>query len=256
MIRAVVWNEGLHERDNAKVREIYPDGLHEAIAAGLRDPDGGEEIAAETALLTDPEQGLPDERLAETDVLLWWGHRAHEQVDDAVAERVQKHVLAGMGLIVLHSGHFSKPFLRLMGTSGTLRWRVAGEAGERERIWPVNPGHPIARGIDDHLVIEGEEMYGEPFGVPEPDETVFISWFQGGEVFRSGLCWNRGAGKVFYFRPGHETFPTYRHAGVLRVIRNAVRWAAPRGGRHAQKVWRVPAEQAPEPVWRTAEAAL
>ncbi|RME69654.1 MAG: trehalose utilization protein ThuA, partial [Verrucomicrobia bacterium] len=172
------------------------------------------------------EHGLSEERLAQTDVLTWWGHMAHDQVSDAVAARVQTRVLQGMGLIVLHSGHFSKPFTRLMGTSCSLCWR---EADDRERIWVCNPGHPIAAGLDRYFELPAEEMYGEPFGIPEPEEQVFISWFSGGEVFRSGNCWRRGNGKIFYFRPGHETYPTYYDPNVRRVLANAVRWAAPQG---------------------------
>ena len=246
-IRALVWNEFVHERENEVVREVYPDGIHEAVATAL---SGTEGIAATTATLQEPEHGLTEARLAETDVLLWWGHARHGEVADEVAERVCRHVWAGMGLIALHSAHFSKPFKRLLGTPCNLTWR---EAGEKERIWCTDPGHPIAAGLPAHFELPQEEMYGEPFGVPAPDETVFISWFQGGEVFRSGLTWRRGAGKVFYFRPGHETYPSYHDANVRRVIANAVRWAhnpAPRL-REVEKAPNVPAEQAPEPLTAT-----
>lgn len=218
-IRTLVWGENIHERTNAVVAAIYPDGMHKTIADSLnRDPD----IQAATATLQEPEHGLHEDRLAETDVLIWWGHRDHGGVSDEIVERVARRVWEGMGLIVLHSGHFSKIFKRLMGTPCALKWR---EAGERERLWTVNPRHPIARGIPDHFELENEEMYGEHFSVPEPLETVFISWFEGGEVFRSGMTWRRGAGNVFYFRPGHETYPTYHNEMVLKVIANAVRWA-------------------------------
>jgi trehalose utilization protein len=172
--------------------------------------------------LQDPEHGMTPARLDATDVLLWWGHAAHDDVDDAVVERIIERVWQGMGLIVLHSAHISKVFTRLMGSPCLLHWR---EAGERERLWVVNPGHPIARGLPRHFELENEEMYGEPFGVPEPLETVFVSWFQGGEAFRSGLTYRRGAGNIFYFRPGHETYPTYHDANVGIVLRNAVNWA-------------------------------
>jgi len=218
-VRATVWGENVHERRDPVVAAHYPLGMHECIAAALREDAS---ISATTATLQQPEHGLTEERLRDTDVLLWWGHTAHAEVDDAIVERVIARVWQGMGVIVLHSGHFSKVFKRLMGTACTLCWR---EAGERERIWVANPGHPIADGLLPHFVLEHEEMYGEPFAVPEPMETVFISWFQGGEVFRSGLTWRRGAGKVFYFRPGHETHPTYHDPQVRQVLRNAVRWA-------------------------------
>lgn len=218
-IRTVVWGENVHERENKVVAGIYPDGMHGCIADALNaDPF----IQATTATLQDPEHGLSEERLAETDVLLWWGHAAHGDVDDAIVERVAEHVWAGMGLIVLHSSHFAKIFKRLMGTPCNLTWR---EAGERERLWVTSRNHPIAAGLPDHFELENEEMYGEPFGIPEPLETVFISWFQGGEVFRSGVTYKRGAGNVFYFRPGHETYPTYHDANVQTVLRNAVKWA-------------------------------
>ena len=142
--------------------------------------------------------------LAETDVLTWWGHAAHGDVDDAIVERVQRHVLSGMGLIALHSAHFSKIFIRLMGTTCSLDWRAEND---RELIWTVAAGHPIAQGIPHPLVIEREEMYGELFDIPQPDELVFVSSFTGGEVFRSGCCYRRGQGRVFYFRPGRPGVP-------------------------------------------------
>jgi len=221
-IRVTVWNEFLHERQDAEIREIYPDGMHGAIARYLEDLLG---FDVKTATLGEPEHGLTDDVLAETDVLVWWGHMAHDEVSDAVVERVYNRVVSeGMGLIVLHSAHFSKIFRCLLGTPCDLKWR---EAGEKERLWVVAEGHPIADGIGDYFEIEKTEMYGEPFGIPRPDELVFISWFEGGEVFRSGCCFHRGMGKVFYFRPGHETYPIYRDPNVLRVIGNAARWAAP-----------------------------
>ena len=240
-VRVVVWNEFVHERQNEKVAAIYPNGLHETIAASLR---AHSDLIVDTATLSDPEQGLSDSRLAQTDVLLWWGHAAHDQVSDDLARRIQEGVVGGMGFVALHSGHNSKPFKRLMGTSCMLCWR---EAGERERVWVVNPGHPIAAGIGDCIEIENSEMYGEPFGIPTPDEQVFISWFEGGEVFRGGCCWTRGSGRVFYFSPGHESYPIYHHPQIQRVILNAVRWARPQGVR-ANVPRHVPAEEAREKI--------
>lgn len=243
-IRTVVWGENIHERINKTVADLYPRGMHTAISEVLNvDPA----IAATTATLQEPEHGLPQARLDDTDVLLWWGHRDHGAVDDAIVERVARRVFEGMGLIVLHSGHFSKIFKRLMGTPCALKWR---EAGERELVWVVNPGHPIAAGLGDHFVIENEEMYGEHFSVPEPLETVFISWFQGGEVFRSGMTWRRGAGNIFYFRPGHETYPTYHNGDVKTVLINAVKWAHnPRPAHTAiHDAPNVPVETALEPI--------
>ncbi|HEX4768758.1 MAG TPA: ThuA domain-containing protein [Lichenihabitans sp.] len=243
-IKVVVWNEFFHERENAAVRAIYPDGIHATIARGLASDDG---LSVSTATLGEDEHGLPSSRLAETDVLLWWGHKAHGQVADAVVERVAQRVFEGMGLIVLHSGHFSKIFKRLMGTPCALRWR---EAGERERLWTINRSHPIAQGIGPHIDLPSSEMYGEPFLVAEPMETVFISWYEGGEVFRSGLTFRRGAGHIFYFGPGHETYPIYHDAKVQAVLRNAVHWA-----HNPAPTWtdvseapNVPVEHAPEPI--------
>ena len=223
-IRVTVWNEFRHEKKDAAVAAVYPQGIHAAIAEPLK-KEGGMEVR--TATLDQPEHGLPAAVLDSTDVLLWWGHLAHDEVSDAVAARVQQRVLEGMGLVVLHSGHMSKPFTRLMGTSCLLRWR---EAGEKERLWVVEPGHPVADGLGPWFEIEHEEMYGERFDVPAPEATVLISWFAGGNVFRSGCCYTRGKGRIFYFRPGHETFPTYKQREVQLVIRNAVRWAAPGDG--------------------------
>ena len=219
-IRVTVWNEFRHEKTNEAIRSIYPKGMHEAIAAYLRRQPG---LQVRTAALDEPEHGLTKDVLAATDVLTWWGHIAHGDVKDEIVDRVQARVLDGMGLIVLHSGHMSKIFKRLMGTSGNLRWR---EANEMERIWVVNPFHPISAGLNAYIELPQEEMYGEFFDVPEPDELVFVSWFEGGEVFRSGACWHRGKGKIFYFRPGHETHPTYHNPEILKAIGNAVRWAA------------------------------
>ncbi len=218
-IRATVWGENVHEQKNAAVAEIYPRGMHGQIASVLAEEGT---IVASAVTLQDAEHGLTEKKLDETDVLLWWGHAAHNDVDDAIVERVAARVWQGMGLIVLHSGHHSKLFKRLMGAPANLSWR---EAGERERVWVVNPGHPIAKGLPAYFELENEEMYGEPFSVPEPLETVFVSWFQGGEVFRSGLTYRRGAGNIFYFRPGHETYPTYHDKTVGQVLRNAVSWA-------------------------------
>ena len=219
MTRVTVWNEYRQERTDTAVAALYPDGIHAAIADGLR--EAGFEVG--TATLDEAEHGLSDTVLAGTDVLTWWGHVGHPDVADEVVDRVHQRVLDGMGLIVLHSGHFSKIFRRLMGTSCDLKWR---EAGERERLWVVDSSHPIADGLGDGFVIEEEEMYGEHFDIPAPDRLVLVSWFAGGEVFRSGCCYERGRGRIFYFRPGHETHPTYFHPGVRRVIANAARWAS------------------------------
>ncbi|HIE44384.1 MAG TPA: trehalose utilization protein ThuA [Candidatus Omnitrophica bacterium] len=219
-IKVTVWNEYRHERDNREIAKLYPKGMHGAIAEYLRKQPG---LEVRTATLDEPEHGLTNDVLAGTDVLTWWGHIAHNEVKDEIVERVHHHVLEGMGLIVLHSGHYSKIFKKLMGTTCALKWR---EIGEKERLWVVQPAHPITEGIGEYIELEHTEMYGEHFDIPQPDNLVFISWFPGGEVFRSGCCFYRGKGKIFYFRPGHETYPVYYCKDVLRVIYNAVRWAA------------------------------
>jgi trehalose utilization protein len=221
LLHVTVWGEFRHEKKSAHVAEIYPEGMHEAIAAFLRrEPH----VEVRTATLDEPEHGLTASVLDETDVLVWWGHMAHGDVKDKIVERAKERVLEGMGLVVLHSGHYAKLFKALMGTTCSLKWR---EANDKERVWNVMPAHSIAQGIGEYFEVPAEEMYGEPFGIPAPDELIFISWFTGGEVFRSGCTWYRGNGRIFYFRPGHETYPTYYIPEVQRVIANAVQWARP-----------------------------
>ncbi|MEK4300252.1 ThuA domain-containing protein [Oceanobacillus sp. FSL W8-0428] len=214
----VVWNENRHEKTNETVASIYPDGIHGAIANFLK--EAGHDVT--TATLDEPEHGLTEELLEKTDVLIWWGHMAHGEVQDDIIERAKQRVLDGMGLIALHSAHFSKIFKSLMGTGCDLKWR---ESNDKERVWNVDPSHPIARGVGEYFEIEKEEMYGEHFDIPAPDELIFVSWFTGGEVFRSGATFKRGKGKIFYFRPGHETYPTYHQTEVQQIIKNAVEWA-------------------------------
>jgi trehalose utilization protein len=221
-VRVTIWNEFIHERTDERVRAIYPEGIHRAIADGIA-PLGPFEVR--TATLDEREHGLGGDVLATTDVLVWWGHIAHDRVDDTVVERVQREVLGGMGLVVLHSGHFSRPFQRLMGTSCSLKWR---EDGAHERLWNLRPGHPVMAGIGDTVELDEEEMYGERFDIPEPDELLMLGWFPGGEVFRSLCTWSRGQGRVVYFQPGHETHPTYHHPEIRGIIANACGWAARR----------------------------
>ncbi|HEY4329647.1 MAG TPA: ThuA domain-containing protein [Phycisphaerae bacterium] len=216
-----IWNEFRHEKKSPAVQAVYPDGIHVTLAAALKGLLPAARIR--TATLDEAEHGLTEEVLGTTDVLLWWGHRAHGEVSDAIAERVQTRVLEGMGAVFLHSAHYSKPFKKLMGTGCGLKWR---EAGERERLFVVNPAHRIASGLPPHFDITHEEMYGEYFDVPTPDDLIMLSWFAGGNVFRSLCTWVRGKGRVVYFRPGHETYPTYHQAEVQRVIANCADWAA------------------------------
>lgn len=223
-VRVTVWNENRHENHPGSVTaRLYPTGMHGAIADGLVGLLG-DAVVVSTATLDEPENGLPAAVVAATDVLLWWGHEAHSEVDDTVVQRVHDAVLGGMGILVLHSGHYSKIFRRLMGTTCSLRWR---NGGDREIVWTVAPTHPIAQGVPDPLVIEAQEMYGEYFDIPAPEELIFLSSFSGGEVFRSGATWTRGHGRVFYFSPGDQEYPVYHHPGIRRVLANGVRWAAP-----------------------------
>lgn len=219
MLNVTVWNEYRHELSDEKVKNVYPKGIHEQLKSFLQ-----EDFVVRTATLDEPEHGLTEAVLKETDVLIWWAHMAHDEVEDQIVARVHQRVLQGMGLVVLHSAHMSKIFMKLMGTSCDLKWR---EADEKCRLWNINPSHPIVEGIGEYIELDQEEMYGEHFDIPAPDELVFINWYQGGEVFRGGCTYRRGNGKIFYFQPGHESYPTYYHTEIQRVIKNAVKWCAP-----------------------------
>ncbi|PCJ63363.1 MAG: trehalose utilization protein ThuA [Planctomycetota bacterium] len=219
-INVTVWNEYVHELKNEAVKKLYPNGMHNTIKEFL---STNEDLEIRTATLAEENHGLSDEVLENTDVMLWWGHMAHKKVSDEIVEKVHKRVLEGMGLIVLHSGHFSKIFQKLMGTNCSLKWR---EEAEKERLWNIEPNHPITQGIGEYIELPNAEMYGERFDIPTPDKLIFISWFEGGEVFRSGCVYERGHGKIFYFRPGHETYPIFYNPEIQKVITNATRWAA------------------------------
>lgn len=223
-IRVLVWNENIHERKSEAIRKIYPDGIHGAIAEGLMQY---EDFEVRTATMDMPECGLDEETLNNTDVLIWWSHIDHAGIPDEIAERVRQRVLDGMGFIPLHSSHRCKPFMLLMGTCCRSKWR---ENDEKERIWVIEPAHPIARDLPEYIELAEEETYGERFDIPTPDELVFVSWFAGGEVFRSGCCWKRGLGKIFYFRPGHEAYPTYYRDDIRQILANAALWAKPSRG--------------------------
>ncbi|WP_041792521.1 ThuA domain-containing protein [Microlunatus phosphovorus] len=250
-IRVTVWGENYHEnseRDRDAMARLYPDGMHGAIAAGLTELLG-DRVQVRTATQDQPEHGLTEEVLNNTDVLTWWGHATHGGVDDAVVERVYQRVLGGMGLLPLHSAHFSKIFIKLMGTSCSLAWR---DSGDTELVWTVAPGHPITEGVPQPIVIDGQEMYGEYFDIPQPDEQIFLSTFTGGEVFRSGCTWRRGKGRVFYFSPGDQDYPVYHHPDIKRVLANGVLWAAP--ARTADFVAPAPADMRP-PFFQGAQLA-
>ena len=219
MTRIGIYNENVHEQTKEEVRAIYPEGIHGTLASFLQ----GDDVSIRIFTLDTVEE-ITEEALDEIDVLLWWGHAAHNKVPDEIAFRVRDAVQKGMGIIFLHSGHHSKPFRFLMGTSCNLNWR---EDGDMERIWVVKPSHPIAKGLGRYFELPHDETYGEPFCIPDPDDVVFITWYEGGEVFRSGCTFHRENGKIFYFQPGHETFPIYHDKNVQHVIKNAVEWAKP-----------------------------
>jgi len=223
-LRVTVWNENRHENyPDSLTARLYPTGMHGAIASGLESLLG-DRVKVTTATLDEPEHGLSAQVIGQTDVLLWWGHEAHPEVDDVVVDRIYDAVHGGMGILVLHSAHYSKIFKKLMGTTCALRWR---NDGDREVVWTVDPRHPIAQGVPDPLIIEQQEMYGEYFDIPTPEELIFISSFTGGEVFRSGATWTRGFGRVFYFSPGDQEYPVYHHPSIQRILANGVEWAAP-----------------------------
>lgn len=221
-INVTIWNEFRHEKNDENVKVLYPSGLHAAIRDGIACDDFNIRLAC----LDDPDQGLPEDMLNDTDVLLWWGHCHHDEVEQKLVDRIVDRVRRqGMGFIALHSGHHSRPFRALLGATGDLSW---GD-DQPEIVWNIMPSHPIAAGIPEHFVLPVEEMYGEPFFIPQPDELVFTSWFKHGNIFRSGCCFYRGIGRIFYLQPGHESCRSYYDKNILRIISNAIRWAAPTG---------------------------
>ncbi len=244
MIHVTVWNENIQDtgiikdeflrpglsneeieayRNQLKansqvIQNIYPGGIHRAIASSF---DSADDIIVTTVTMDMPEYGLSDDLLANTDVLIWWAHKAHNQLPDRIAEKICNCVLKGMGFIALHSAHLSKPFRFLLGTSCTLKWRM----NDFCRIWNTCPSHPIAKNIPEMFELPKEEMFGEFFDIPKPDDVVFTSWFRGGEIFRGGCTWTRGYGKIFYFHPGHETNNSLLNPYVKQIIINSVYWA-------------------------------
>ncbi len=221
MLNVVIWNEYRHEKLEDACREIYPEGIHGCIRNFLK---VNSDLDISLAALDDEHQGLPDELLNKTDVLIWWGHMAHHEVSDELVEKIRQRVYAGkMGLIVLHSGHHSKVFREVVGTTGNLSWG----RDQKEVVWNLYPTHPIAKGIPEYFTLELEELYSEPFYIPQPDALVFGSWYEDGFIFRSGVCFERGLGKVFYFQPGHEFCRSFYNEYVQKIITNAVYWVAP-----------------------------
>ncbi|HOD92410.1 MAG TPA: ThuA domain-containing protein [Clostridia bacterium] len=220
-IHVTIWNEFIHEKKDESVRRIYPNGIHNALKDQLSSES---DFVIKTATLDQPEHGLTEEVINHTDVLLWWGHMAHGQVKDEIVNKIADRVRKGMGIILLHSAHASKLMKCLTGCTGSLSWR---EQNEKQILWNLKPNHPITKGIGEYIVLDKEETYGEPFGIPDPDECIFLSWFSGGNVFRSGWIKNVQNGKLFYFQPGHETFPSYMNPEVIKVIINAIRYLKP-----------------------------
>jgi trehalose utilization protein len=240
-LRVLVWDENPHHAS----KELYPNGIRGGVLDGLVESDTLSLLDAKSAHLDEPEQGVTDEILANTDVLVWWGHARHGEVKDELAERVAKRVQeGGMGFVALHSAHYSKTFKKVINGKGDLKggWR---ESTDTEELTVCAPWHPIAEGVED-FILDNEEMYGGPFDVPPHEVLVLQSYFPlGGEVFPAGICWTvgtgidpaftsgpgkgvgqgHGVGRVFYFRPGHETYPTYLDHRIRRVIYNAVKWA-------------------------------
>ena len=219
-MKITIWNEFIQEKTDEPVAAVYPNGIHNVIADYLR----SEGLDVGTATLNAPEHGLSEATLSETDVLVWWGHKAHREVDDKIVDKIQDRILNGMGLVILHSAHYSKIFKRMMGTSCDLG--IVRDDGKRERVWVIEPNHPICRGLNKYFDIPNTEVYGERFDVPDPDTLVLLSSFEGGEVFRTGCCYRRGLGKIFYFRPGHETYPIFYQTEVQQIIKNSILWAA------------------------------
>lgn len=217
-INVTVWNEYRHEKQKSQIAEIYPAGIHNLIKEFLECDD----IKVTTATLDDPEHGLPDEILNNTDVLIWWGHTAHKEVSDELVEKIRERVYNGMGFLPIHSAHHSKPFKAILGTTGNLTWG----RNQKAIIWNVNPTHPIAAGVPSHFELN-EEMYGEPFFIPKPDDLIFNTWFEDGNLLRGGATFTRGAGKIFYFHPGHEECESLKNEIVQKIIKNAVYWCAP-----------------------------
>ena len=220
MIRVTVWNEYVHEREYEDIKKIYPEGIHGCIAGFL---EKEEDISVGCATLDMPEHGLSEDVLENTDVLIWWSHARQDEVSDEVVERVCDHIRRGMGFVALHSAHYSKVCRKILGTSMTLSWKNDCH----EKLWCVNPAHPISEGVPTCIDIPLEEMYGEPFGIPKPDDVIFVGWFDSGHVFRSGVTFTKENGKIFYFQCGHESYPIYHVTEIQRIIINAVRWARP-----------------------------
>ena len=228
-IRVTIWNEFHHEKTNDEAKALYPNGIHATIRDFLA---SDETLDIRLAALCDEDQGLPEDVLNQTDVLVWWGHMKHGEVSDELVERIRQRVYNGMGFVALHSAHHSKPFKAILGTTGNLAW------GREQKaiIWNLCPSHPIAAGIPSNFTIF-DEMYGEPFFIPKPDDLIFGTWYEDGNIFRGGCTYTRGLGKIFYFHPGHETCPSFHNPYVQQIIHQGIHWAAPvRAGKGLENI--------------------
>jgi len=217
----VVWSEGTAPKN------VYPKDICGAVAEGLKDLKDWEVVEAH---LSDPNQGLPDDLLKRTDVLIWWGHRKHEQVSNVLVDKIVSRVKDdGMGFISLHSSHFAKPYKKLMGTPCS--WREYVSDSNTLKVVVKDANHPIAKGVGEFTIIHNER-YSEPFAVPPPKDVVFEGTYTlnngSPDTSRQGLTWEVGKGKVFYFQPGHETNLVFFDPNIRRIMRNAVEWAAPK----------------------------
>ena len=225
--KVVVWSEGSANVDEGS-KKVYPEDINTAIAEGLAPLKArGWEIVKAT--LGDPDQGISDELLAGTDVLIWWGHKKHGEVKNELVDKIDQRVRDGkMGFIATHSSHFAKPFKKLMGTACS--WGEYVVDGTSVEILVKEPSHPICRGVRS-FKLPKIERYGEPFAVPAPEAVPLDGRYTKPDgktaPARMGLCWAVGKGKVFYFTPGHETYDDYYRPEVRRIFVNAVQWAAP-----------------------------
>jgi trehalose utilization protein len=277
-IKLVIWDERQQSQ-----KEAYGGFLGDRIADHFRSEPG---FSVKSVGMDDPEHGLTTGAIEDMQVLIWWGHVRQKEVAPEVGRMIVDRVKAGkLGLIALHSAHWSTPFIAAMDERARLdairKWSRPGEKVEVEAIAPKNryvvpkrddqvtpfsrarkfpdgttkielhlpicvfpsyradgkpsqtkvitPGHPIAEGIPATFEVSQTEMYDEPFHVPEPDQVLFEERWDDGAWFRSGMVWELGHGKVFYYRPGHETYPVYKEAIPLKILVNAARWMAGQG---------------------------
>ena len=219
--RVVVWSEGTAPKN------VYPQDINAAIAEGLKPLKGWDIV---TASINDPDQGLPEDMLNSASVLIWWGHQKHGAVSDALVDRIVKRVRdGGMGFIATHSAHYSKPLKAILGTP--CGWKYYIDDGARVDLVVKAPSHPIALGVKN-FTLPHTERYGDPFEVPTPETVVFDGIYTlpngAAENAQQGMVWTVGKGRVFYFQPGHESYPIYFQDEIRHIFRNGVQWCASR----------------------------